>query len=493
MQLKAKSIFLSALTIFGFVLAGLLASAEPADARPRITTPKLNQQIGGARYYIRWTGERGMRSYYLRVREYGSPSYWINQPVKGTSFLFAPKNYNALGKRIQIYVYSCQGANGTQCGDSSTVSAYVMGPPVSLQSPADGATFNNPSRRPTFSWQSYQGFGSYSGSGSVRYKVTINGNGAAPTTYNSITGTSFQPPQPINPAYQNPVRWSVQACDNRNCSQGVRPRRLTLGGSSFDQLSGNVSFVSPPNGTGVDVGSQLRWQKKPGAAKYRICLNTQSSGCLSIRTQSAQPGSIQTYTLTAQDLNAKPPFGGYYFRGKRMYWRIQGCTQGNTQCVGTSTARYVEVAPAPSSGPGGGGGGGGGTPQVSFAGDFYSYFSGSQCGGCHASGNLFPQKTPRPSGCQASCGTEVIPFNSSISSGVMLQRLKCLKACSGQAQYSQAFGKTYVVPGNPSQSGLHHKAQESNSPIFGANVNIDGVTKPLREWIEIWISQGANP
>lgn len=485
MHLQAKSLLLSALAVFGFVVVGLLASAQPADARPRITAPKLNQQIGGARYYIRWTGERGMRGYYLRVREYGASSYWIDQAVKGTSFLFVPRQYGAEGKRIQIYVYSCQNSNGTNCGEPSTVSAYVMGPPVSLQSPADGATFDNPSRRPTFSWQPY---GNLSGGGALRYKVTITGNGAAPTTYGSITGTSFQPPQAINPAYQNPVRWSVQAYNSYNTSQGSRPRRLTLGGSSFDQLSGNVSFVSPPNGTNVDVGSQLRWQKKPGADKYRICLNMQSSGCRIIRTQSAQPGSIQTYTLTAQDLDAKPPFGGYYFRGKRMYWRIQGCTQGNTQCVGTSTSRYVEVAPAPSSG-----GPGGGTPQVSFAQDFYPLLSGSQCGGCHAGGNLFPQKTPRPSGCQASCGTEVIPFDSSISSGVMLQRLKCLKACSGQAQYSQAFGKTYVVPGNPNGSGLHHKAQESNSPIFGSNFTIDGVSKPLREWIEIWISQGANP
>ena len=49
------------------------------------------------------------------------------------------------------------------------------------------------------------------------------------------------------------------------------------------------------------------------------------------------------------------------------------------------------------------------------------------------------------------------------------------------------------MPGNTALSGLHHKAQESTSPIFGSNRTIGGVTKTVREWITIWIQQGANP
>jgi hypothetical protein len=75
----------------------------------------------------------------------------------------------------------------------------------------------------------------------------------------------------------------------------------------------------------------------------------------------------------------------------------------------------------------------------------------------------------------------------------MLARFKCMKARSTQGEYQQALGKVYVVPYQSAQSGLHHKAQASNAPTFSENLTINGVTKKVKEWITIWIDQGANP
>ena len=75
----------------------------------------------------------------------------------------------------------------------------------------------------------------------------------------------------------------------------------------------------------------------------------------------------------------------------------------------------------------------------------------------------------------------------------MLDHFRCLKARSTQGTYSQALGKVYVVPGSSAQSGLHFKAQASTASAFSTNMTIGGVTKPLKEWIRIWIDQGANP
>jgi hypothetical protein len=174
-----------------------------------------------------------------------------------------------------------------------------------------------------------------------------------------------------------------------------------------------------------------------------------------------------------------------------MYWGVSACTQGSTSCVGSAIPhRSVQVASAPT---GGGTPGGGGDPQVSFSQHLYPIISSPSCGACHPSGSIYPQKTPRPAVCAASCGTDVIPFNTTITAATMRTRFQCMKACSQNTQYSQAQGKVYVVPGNPSQSGLHHKAQASTSAIFSENRTINGVSKPVKEWIRLWIQQGANP
>jgi hypothetical protein len=142
----------------------------------------------------------------------------------------------------------------------------------------------------------------------------------------------------------------------------------------------------------------------------------------------------------------------------------------------------------------GGGSGGGGTPTVSFANHLYPLITNPQkCAMCHPAGGINPQAA-RPDDSSTTCNDSVgIPFSTSITASTMLARFKCMKARSTQGEYQQALGKVYVVPYQSAQSGLHHKAQASNAPTFSENLTINGVTKKVKEWITIWIDQGANP
>jgi hypothetical protein len=474
-------------------ILGWIAIASSAEAGPAITAPSQNQKIGSSTFYIRWQGQRGMQSYRLRLREDGQSTYWVDQGLTVTSFAFQPKTYNAEGRKFEVFVYGCAGANGTNCGDPSFVEAYVFGKPVILSSPANNAT--SPNRKPTFTWQPYDGIHPSSGGGPVAYTLTLDGTGASPQSFQT-SATTFTPSQDINPAFQNPVRWSVRACTTYNCSGSTPPRQITLAGGPADALSGSITYSAPANGTTVNAGSQLRWNTKPGVNNYRICLNMSESGCHIIRNQAPQPGNIQSYTLTSMDLDARHPVTGvYYYRGGRMYWGIQGCTTGGTPCVDTGAIRrYVEVPPVSSTGGGGTPGTGGTTPQVSFAQHLYPIIASGSCDSCHQSSSnnppYFPQK---PDGAPANCSPNTIPFNTTVSASAMLNRLKCITARSQQGAYSQALGKIYVVPGSSTQSGLHWKAQNSSAPVFSSNRTINGVTKTLKEWIKIWLDQGANP
>jgi len=84
-----------------------------------------------------------------------------------------------------------------------------------------------------------------------------------------------------------------------------------------------------------------------------------------------------------------------------------------------------------------------------------------------------------------------IPFSTTMPAAEMYRRLTCLQASSRQNTYQRALGKVYVVPGNPNNSGLHWKAQDSTAPTFSQNITIGGQQKPVKEWIRLWIEQGA--
>lgn len=472
--------------LFAVAVLGPRTGAQGNLPAPRITTPLLNQQLAQTRIGIRWTGVRGARSYYVRVREVGQSSYLVDRALSTSSYSWDATTVR--GGRFDVFVYACAQANGGDCGPFSTVSFAVQGPPVTLTAPANGSNYTNLNRRPTFSWQAYTGFRPSSQLGQLTYRVIFSGNGAGNQVF-TTTATTFTPPTAIDPAFQNPVRWSVQACTNANCSSNTPPRTITLNGSGFTTVQGPVVPRAPANGASVDTGARLEWNHLPNAGVYQVCLNTADRGCLAVYEVPAQGTGVQSFTLSAPILDQRVAGGAYRFRGRRLYWSVNACTAGFTSCTSqnsTPTVRYVQVANASA----GGGGVGGGTPQVSFAQHLYPVISSNQCRACHPTSN--PVAFPQLPNNETSCGTRTIPFDTSISAATMRARFLCLEASSTQGVYQSAYGKTYVVPGNANASGLHHKAQASSASVFGSNVTIAGVTKPLRDWIEIWIQQGAG-
>jgi hypothetical protein len=471
---------LAAATLFG-----PLSGAQGSLPAPRITSPQLNQHLA-PRVDIRWTGVGGARSYRVRVREVGQTALLVDRAITTAGFTWDATS--ARGGRFEVFVFACAQDNGGACGAFSTVSFAVLGPPVTLTAPADGTNSTNLNRRPTFSWQPYTGFRPSSLQGEVMYRLIFTGNGAGQQVFNT-SSTSFTPPTAIDPAFQNPVRWTVQACTNGNCSSSTPPRTIMLAGSSFTTVQGPVVPRAPTNGAAVDTGARLEWNHLPNAGVYQVCLNTGERGCLAVYEVPAQGTGVQSFTLSSQVLDHREVGGAYRFRGRRMYWSVNACTAGFTSCTSqnsTATVRYVQVATAAA----GGGAGAGGTPQVSFAEHLYPLMSSNQCRACHPTSN--PVAFPQLPNNKTTCGTRTIPFDTSISAATMRARFLCLEASSTQGAYQSAYGKTYVVPGNQNASGLHHKAQSSSASVFGSNVTIAGVTKPLRDWIGIWIQQGAN-
>lgn len=493
-------------TLITGALAGLLSTGS-AMAQA-LSAPNFNAPAEGAmslNFGVYWQGVQGAGTYDICVTEdlLGTTCVLEKPDHNGTNYL-GPVPEQLRGKRLYVKVRACA-SNGANCSLYNARSFYALGPSVSLQEPADGSSYASTDRRPTFSWAAYTAFSASSQPGTLKYKLTITGTGAAATVFDNLTTTSFKPPTALSSQYQNPIRWGVQACTTVNCSASGGTRTLTLAAAA-PTTWGPVVLSSPASGTTVDTGAKLRWQNLANAATYRVCLNNQPSGCRVLRdvtATSAQPELELKADIL--DMRENPNNPAYVFRNaagsptlKTMYWSVSACNAGNTQCTSPGTTpqqRTVLVANAPA-------GSTPGTPSptvptLSFETHLYDIIKSTDCSGCHPVVNppYYPQKLG-PSNLAISTLDEVsvsIPFNGSEGAATMLNKFKGLAARSTQGTYAQALGKVYVVPGNSNLSGLHWKAQMSPVPVFSSSRTINGQTKPLKEWIKIWIDQGAQP
>ena len=234
--------------------------------------------------------------------------------------------------------------------------------------------------------------------------------------------------------------------------------------------NGPVVFVLPAN--------------VPGASKWKVQFSTLDGR---IRTAAQE-------TRAVSEINRRLYVGPFdldqRLRGKQVVYDFFACTRDNRCTRPNRGGLYACSKPPIGEGcglgmiSGGGGSGGGTTPPantLSFARDLYPVIT-TGCAGCHSGNNRYPQKMQTNA---AQCGVTsvpAIPFTTRMSAAEMLRRLKCLKASSTEGTYQRALGKTYVVPGNYNNSGLHWKAQAS--PAFSPEE---------RTLIRNWIAQGANP
>jgi len=338
---------------------------------PRITSPRNNNSFGNDTVSIRWQGVRGAKSYRACVKEKGTSQCMVTKIVTGTSASFrVSSELNALrGKKITLSVKSCAARNGANCNNNwAHVDAYIKGRPVTVTSPANGGSYSGTDRRPTFSWQPYSGV---PWSGSVNYVIYVWGNGAPKQVFYAFNNsTSLRPPacnnqygpgdarNCVNPAFQNPIRWSVYAYSSGDgrASQLSASRTLTLASSSFATVTA-PNLRSPNNGVSVDTGSQLRWYAVANAGSYKVCFGLSPNGCNVTHTLAA---SNTSYALTSNDLKM--------FRNKTMYWAVQAIATGGTSVAG-SARRNVRVAA-------------GASASVSFS-TLAPTFTHSRCMTCH--------------------------------------------------------------------------------------------------------------
>jgi len=330
------------------LLAALVPSAVSAQSlpAPQITQPQASVAHAGIPT-MRWGNVSGAQSYRICYRLHSTQPCSI-EAVRTTtnSGNYQIANYPTLrGARVEGAVAACGASNGTNCGDLATRTFYILGGPVSLTSPADGATHASPPRQPSFQWQAYNGFHANASSGTVNYTVNVNAFAAPPLQF-STTGTQFQLPNPLPTEYGSEITWNVIACNNVNCSGGGS-RKLTL--------AGTVSVSQPPllapanNATVQAQNLVLEWGRIANATFYYVYVRPtppvggQLGNLLASVPQTAS-GNPQ------HQVQADASFMATY-AGKTMYWTVVACAGQICSTPGPANYRAVNVAAPPGASP----------------------------------------------------------------------------------------------------------------------------------------------
>lgn len=274
--------------------------------------------------------------------------------------------------------------------------------------------------------------------------------------------------------------WTARGCNGTsNCGPWASAERFTVvpnapnlsaPANAASLNSRNVTFQWQAS-TGANAGYQLIIWKTPGSNGYDVYNPAASLPSGNLSLQVAAGSTSRTVDVPAT-------------LGATVSWAVVACAEfagKGRRCSLGYEPRSLTFATT--------------EPTLSFATHLYPIISSSTCSICHQGMSAYPQRLG-PTNLPISALDEnsvSIPFNTSDGAATMRTKFMGLAARSSSAEYSTAFGKVYVVPGNANNSGLHWKAQQSTAPAFGNSVTILGQTKPLREWITIWINQGAQP
>jgi hypothetical protein len=324
--------------------------------------------------------------------------------------------------------------------------------------------------------------------GATKYQVCLGGGvdlgcGDGPITrfWDNLTATELTlshadmvvpagAPAGTEPLYGRWLKWGVRACNSSGQCGTSAVRNLWIRFPPANLVSPGDDYQA------TSRRPQFQWNAVPGAAGYAINISSLTDPW-GHRQQFIVNGGNTTSHTPAVDIENTGSTG--------FFWSVTTCKpmdkcgfSGKDQ---DDTQRWVTL-PAFA------------YPQVSFANHLYPLLQ-PKCLMCHpVGGGTYPDSTAgRVNDPNTPCNETLgIQFNNSLSAAEVLQRFKCSRAMSGQAIYSPAYGKVYVVPGKSLDSGLHHKAQLSDSAVFSENFTIGNVTKQIKEWITIWIEQGGH-
>jgi hypothetical protein len=275
-------------------------------------------------------------------------------------------------------------------------------------------------------------------------------------------------------SYQNPVNLKLQ-CNGANATGGA----LQAGNPPVVPPVIKSPIYTDPNKRYVDPNTPsfmvILKGPVPNATKYKA---TWRKGPFALsRFSSGVPAYISSGYAVA--FGPLPPT----MRSGTIRYTVQGCNNDN-QCGRVAIADFVAGSPPPQ--------GTAPSQSLSFGTHIYPLITATSaradlgqqtaCIGCHSSNGMYPQKLQTNAG---QCGVTSAPsiqFTSMMNATTMLSRLKCLRASSQSGTYAAALNKVYVVPGDYQNSGLYHKAKNSNA-----------FSTQIRQLIQDWIAQGARP
>jgi hypothetical protein len=263
------------------------------------------------------------------------------------------------------------------------------------------------------------------------------------------------------------LKWGVQAVPSSGAPGASAQRNLWL-------RHRPAPLVSPAHNATTNFRPTFSWTAVPGVAGYKVVISSATDPWGSREAYDINSGSTTSFTPTSDT----PSIG----QGG-VYWSVIVCQPldscGFNGKVQDQTARWIAYAQ--------------GDPRVSFATHIYPMIT-SSCSACHGGTAYYPQKTTgRTDNPMTPCNeSQTIPFDTTISASEMYNRFRCLTAKSTQGVYANALNKVYVMPNQPKISGLYWKAQASDAGIFSENRTINSVTHQVKDWIRIWIEQGAS-
>jgi hypothetical protein len=265
------------------------------------------------------------------------------------------------------------------------------------------------------------------------------------------------------------LKWGVQSIPSSGSPGPSAIRNLWL-------RHRPASLGSPAHNTTVQsFRPAFTWTAVSGVAGYKVVISTATDPWGSREAYDINSGSTTSFTPST-DIPSVGMTG--------VYWSVIVCQPINS-CgfngkVQDQTARWINYSIP--------------DPRVSFATHIYPMIT-SSCSACHGGSYNYPQKaTGRADNRSTQCNeAQTIPFDTTISASEMYNRFRCLPALSTEGVYANALNKVYVMPNQPKISGLYWKAQASTAGIFSENRTINNVTHQVKDWIRIWIEQGASP
>jgi hypothetical protein len=455
-----------------------------------ILAPAAAETVGaGSAYTVRWSTANVPADDQLTIRIYDGAAWRevaTDTPNDGNQQVTMPSG-NATNARVQMFArkVSAQAyskdftlrSGGTGGGTGTGTASMTVTQPAGGESVAAGQTVY-------VRWTSSGTVGDQ-----VRLRLFRGTAYLRDLTQNTSNDGNEPVTIPADTAAMTDAKINVVSSLNVNAMSNAFTIQAAGGtGTGGGTATGTISVTAPSAGTQLLAGqtANVTWTSTgSNGSNVRIRISLGGGAWKDLKTSVANDGSEQ---VTLPDV----------YRHSDQTGELISTTQAKIEVASTSATVRGESGSFSIK-----------VPSVNFTSHLYNRIT-TDCAMCHPIATksdgtpvtyndsqnadmINPQKARAQDDSFSSVNelnAPVIPFSTAVTAAEMLSRFKSVKAVS--PVYSNARNKIYVVPNNAENSGLHHKAQDSDSQIFRNNATIDNVSMKIRDWITLWIKQGAN-